>query len=91
MIIKLKAWVHIIVVLVIYLSAHYYMQVIETSKLALCQCFGQSANILRANLGKLQLIAETPTQHIRHFAAILPRFLLNCFLYCFWSFLSKIH
>ena len=26
--------------------------------------------------------AETPTQHIWHFAAILPR-LLNCFLYSF--------
>ena len=34
--------------------------------------------------------AETPTQHIWHFAAILPR-LLNCFLYSFSSFLSKIH
>ena len=33
--------------------------------------------------------AETPTQHIWHFAAILPR-LLNCFLYSFQSFLSMI-
>ena len=34
--------------------------------------------------------AETPIQHVWHFAAILPR-LLNCFLYSFSSFLSKIH
>ena len=34
--------------------------------------------------------AETPTQHVWHFAAILPR-LLNCFLYSFSVFLSEIH
>ena len=33
--------------------------------------------------------AETPIQHVWHFAAILPR-LLNCCLYSFSSFLSKI-
>ena len=33
--------------------------------------------------------AEMPTQHVWHFAAILPH-LLNCFLYSFSLFLSKI-
>ena len=34
--------------------------------------------------------AEPPTQLVWHFAAILPR-LVNCFLYSFSLFLSKIH